>query len=68
MALTTHPKNRHVCLSCGRNEEDVPLVMLRFASNELNICPQCLPVLIHHPDRLAERLEALGATKRDRAR
>jgi len=54
----THPPA--LCLSCGRSEDDFPLLMLRLAGRETHICPQCLPALIHHPDRLAEKLIAEG--------
>ncbi len=46
------------CLNCGRSEEQVPLVSLRFHGKPLSICPQCLPILIHHPERLADKLGA----------
>lgn len=48
------------CLSCGRSEVDVPVIVLRLAGHEVHICPQCLPALIHHPDRLTEKLIAAG--------
>lgn len=44
------------CFSCGRTDVDVPLLVLRYLSQTLHICPQCLPLLIHHFDRLAEKL------------
>lgn len=49
-----------VCLSCGRSESDFPVIVLRLAGHEAHICPQCLPALIHHPDRLTEKLIAAG--------
>ncbi len=48
------------CLSCGRSEEDFPVIVLRLAGREVHICPQCLPALIHHPDQLATQLIAAG--------
>lgn len=44
------------CLNCGSSEMDRPLITLKFQNNELYICPQCLPVLIHKPYQLAEKL------------
>ena len=44
------------CLRCDRPETAVPLVSLRYAGSAVWICSQCLPVLIHHPERLAGRL------------
>jgi hypothetical protein len=46
------------CLKCERSESDVPLVVLQFAGKQSHICPQCLPTLIHHPDKLTEALIA----------
>ena len=54
-------KHNATCLNCGRSEQDFPVVVLRLAGREAFICPQCLPALIHHPDRLTEKL--LGAAR-----
>ncbi len=45
-----------ICLNCRRSETMIPLVSLRYDRNEAWICSQCLPVLIHHPQRLAGKL------------
>ncbi len=44
------------CLNCGASEMDRPLISLKFQQKELHICPQCLPILIHKPYQLAEKL------------
>lgn len=44
------------CLNCGASEKQKPLLALRFQGEERHICPQCLPVLIHKPERLASIL------------
>jgi hypothetical protein len=44
------------CLNCGTSEQDRPLIPLKFQEKEIYICPQCLPVLIHKPYQLAEKL------------
>lgn len=44
------------CLNCGTSEQARPLLVLRFQGNELHICPQCLPILIHKPYELVEKL------------
>ena len=41
------------CLNCGRTGDVVPLISLRYLQKEHSICPQCLPILIHKPERLA---------------
>ena len=48
------------CLNCGRSENDFPVLVLRLAGKETHICPQCLPALIHHPDRLNDKLIEAG--------
>jgi NMD protein affecting ribosome stability and mRNA decay len=59
--MTEQQKTTRTCLSCGKSEEEIPLVLLCYVSREAHVCPQCLPVLIHHTDRLAERLAKLAA-------
>jgi len=49
------------CFNCSRPETVIPLVSLRYAGNQTWICSQCLPVLIHHPQQLADKLA--GAEK-----
>jgi len=52
------------CLNCGRSEQEVPLVTLRFDGETRFICSQCFPLLIHHPERLSGKLphaEKFGA-------
>jgi hypothetical protein len=40
------------CLNCGRTSDIVPLLPVRYMKKDLSICPQCLPILIHKPERL----------------
>jgi hypothetical protein len=54
------PQHPAACLSCGLSEAEFPVLVLRLAGRELFICPRCLPALIHHPDRLTDRLIAAG--------
>jgi hypothetical protein len=44
------------CLHCGRDAGQVPLLALRFGDQDLWICPQHLPILIHKPEKLADKL------------
>lgn len=44
------------CLYCERTASQVPLIALRFGGQDLWICPQHLPILIHKPEQLAEKL------------
>ena len=47
------------CVSCGKSDIDVPLLSFEYKGSEHGICPQCLPLLIHAPVRLAEKLPGL---------
>jgi hypothetical protein len=40
------------CFACRKSSEVVPLIALAYRDAELWICPQDLPVLIHHPEKL----------------
>ena len=44
------------CLKGGTSELERPLLTLKFQGDELHICPQCLPILIHRPHALTEKL------------
>ncbi len=45
------------CINCERTEHQVPLVNIRFAENPTWICTQCLPTLIHEPQRLVNKFK-----------
>ena len=45
-----------ICLNCGASEMDRPLLTLRFQEKEVYICPECMPVMIHKPQQLVEKL------------
>jgi hypothetical protein len=53
------------CLNCNRPETVIPLVNLRYSGRQAWICSQCLPILIHNPQKLAGRLK--GAENMDPA-
>jgi hypothetical protein len=44
------------CLNCSRPETVIPLVSLRYAGNRAWICSSCLPILIHKPHQLTDKL------------
>lgn len=48
--------NNNKCVFCERNSDDVPLIQFYFRKNDLAICPQHLPVLIHDPSQLIGKL------------
>jgi hypothetical protein len=45
------------CLNCGQSEHETPLLHLHYDRNELWICSQCLPILIHAPQKLIGKLK-----------
>ncbi len=47
------------CLNCLRPETVIPLVSLRYSGRGAWICSQCLPILIHNPQKLAGRLSGV---------
>lgn len=49
------------CLVCNRTHQDIPLITLEYQEEKFYICPEHLPVLIHHPEQLTGRLP--GAEK-----
>ncbi len=53
------------CLNCDRSTQEIPLIELRYGDGRMMICPQCLPILIHQPLRLVEKLA--GAASMDGA-
>ncbi len=46
------PEPNKTCLACNRSDQETPLVCLDYQNTRFWICPQHLPLLIHHPQRL----------------
>jgi len=53
------------CIWCMRSSDEIPLILLSHQGKTTWICPAHLPILIHKPEQLADRLP--GAAKLDRA-
>ena len=49
------------CVYCERTVEDVPLLNLTHRHGTAYICPQCLPILIHQPQQLLDKLPGAEA-------
>jgi len=59
-------KEKPYCIYCERSSDDVPLIPFEYRGKQYWICPQHLPVLIHKPAQLADKLpglEKLGGTE-----
>jgi len=50
------------CISCDKSEEFAPLVSITFAGKGNWICTQCLPTLIHDPQRLLHKFKDIDTT------
>lgn len=47
------------CIYCERSSEDVPLIPFEYKGKQYFICPQHLPILIHKPAQLSDKLPGL---------
>lgn len=45
-----------ICLNCSKSDKETPLLHLTFRGESQCICAQCLPILIHKPQQLVEKL------------
>jgi len=45
------------CFNCEKPESETPLLHLHYGGEELWICSQCLPTLIHAPQKLTGKLK-----------
>ena len=52
--------SKEVCIHCGRNSNQIPLLALDYQGQEFSICAQHLPILIHSPAKLADKLPGLA--------
>lgn len=44
------------CIQCNRTSDEVPLLVVHHQGQEYFICPQDLPILIHKPAQLSDKL------------
>jgi len=47
---------KHTCIHCGKDDNQVPLVLFSYKGKDLRICTEHLPVLIHDPAELTGKL------------
>lgn len=43
------------CVSCSRGEDLIPLTEWRYQGERFAVCPECMPLLIHHREQAIER-------------
>ena len=44
------------CVQCGTTDQEAALLAIVHKGNTVHICSSCLPVLIHHPERVMDKL------------
>ncbi len=49
-------ETKNACLFCERDEHETPLISLIYQGNNIFICPQHMPNLIHNPSSLEGKL------------
>ena len=47
------------CIYCEKSDQRVPLLPFQYQGEQHWICPQHLPILIHKPSQLANKLPRL---------
>jgi hypothetical protein len=53
------PESSTACIYCAQSDQVVPLLPFQYQGKQYWICHQHLPVLIHKPDQLADKLPGL---------
>ena len=49
-------KKEPTCIHCGRDDNSVPLLTIKYKGGDYQICSEHLPVLIHSPHKLTGKL------------
>ena len=44
------------CIVCGKTHEEIPVTKFYYKESEFYICPQHIPMLIHKPTELANKI------------
>jgi hypothetical protein len=47
------------CIYCEKSDQVIPLLRMQYQGQQYWICPQHLPLLIHKPAQLADKLPGL---------
>lgn len=53
------PSETARCIVCEQDSHSVPLIAFDFKGKSYWVCPQHLPILIHKPATLADKLPGL---------
>ncbi len=55
--------NEDACIACNRSSDLVPLLTVEFRGQQMRICAQHLPILIHDPEQLIGKFEGAETLK-----
>lgn len=44
------------CIHCNKTRQEVALIELLYQNNKYYICSAHLPILLHHPEKLADKM------------
>lgn len=47
------------CIYCDQSDQTTPLLLFQYQGKQYSICPQHLPILIHKPIQMADKLLGL---------
>ena len=54
-----------VCIVCEESKDQVPLFKFKFKDSKYYICPTHLPVIIHKPHELEEKLPGITPSSQE---
>ena len=49
----------YTCIHCGKDDKHVPLLVFFYKGGEHRICTEHLPLLIHQPLKLTDKLPGM---------
>jgi len=52
------PQGDH-CINCQKNDDQAALIYFRHQGKDHWICAQCLPILIHKPQKMGDKITRL---------
>ena len=56
-------ETKPACLVCGQTSDSIPLLAMTYQDQQYWICPSDLPVLIHKPAQLVNKLPGAANLK-----
>ncbi len=50
--------SEHVCFNCQRSEMEIPVLAWRYQGQMVWVCSECMPLLIHKWQQVAEKMQS----------